>query len=488
MRGNNFAYTVIFMFFMFEGFCQQANPIPARVYAPEDSSRIKVKRLDINSVYSDFSPVLYKNTMFFVSGRPGNLAVSYTNENNTEITDLYASSKHDSVNFSKGKALSKNINTKYNESALTIGKDGNTMYFTANAKPLKGSEQSSNKLQIYRSTKINSEWTDPEAASFCSPEYSNCHPAFSDDNKTLVFCSDMPGGYGGTDLYFTKFEDNTWTSPVNFGEKVNSAGNELFPYIYGNSQLYFSSKRSGGPGGLDIYLFELNEPGAESTLLSHPINSAYDDFGLCLDSSGKTGYFSSNRKVATSDDIYFFSVAYPDFTRSSAPPVKDKFCYSFFEENGYKSNDSVTMIYEWDFGDGQKAREDKCKHCYKAPGNYFVQLNVVEKSSGEVFFNQVSYTLTIEAPPKLLINCADTVLAGREIMIDAENSAIKGYELRTYYWSFGDAKYNTGVFVKHRFKKAGTYKVELGVIAKNEQTQKIEKFKIEKSIMVKDTI
>ncbi|MES2681646.1 MAG: PKD domain-containing protein [Bacteroidota bacterium] len=473
---------------MFEGFCQQADSIPARVFSPEDSSRIKVRRLDINSIYSDFSPVLYKNIMFFVSGRPGKLAVSYANENNTEITDLYSSGKHDSVSFSKGKALSKNINTKFNESSLTISNDGNLMYLTGNARPAKGSTQAPAKLQIYQSKKVNSEWTVPEASAFCDPEYSNCHPAFSADNKMLVFCSDMPGGFGGTDLYFTKFENNSWTQPVNFGAKVNSAANELFPYIYANTQLYFSCKRSGGPGGLDIYLFDLNDPNGETSLLSHPINSAFDDFGLCLDSAGKTGYFSSNRKVGTSDDIYFFSEAYPDFSKSPSPPVKEKFCYSFFEENGYKSNDSVTMIYEWDFGDGQKVREDKCKHCFSAPGNYLVRLNVVEKSSGEVFFNQVSYTLTVEAPPKLFINCSDTVTAGTEIMIDAEKSGIKGYGLTTFYWSFGDGKYNTGVFVKHRYKKPGTYKLELGVMAKNEQTLKMEKFKIEKSILVKDTM
>ncbi len=487
MTLNKYLYFIFLLLSVSAVHSQSADSIITRVFSPEDSSRVKVRRLDINSVNSDFSPVLHKSSLLFVSGRPGVLVVSYANENKTEITDLYVSAKKDSVNFLKPKSVSKIINTRFNESSFTLTHTGDTIYFTGNSKQT-ADKAVTGRLQVYQSNKNGEEWTVPVEAPFCDHSSSNLHPALSGDNRLLVFCSDMPGGYGGTDLYYSKFENNNWTKPVNFGPRVNGPSNELFPYVFKNSELYFSSNRGGGNGGLDIYMFDLHDTLQSPLLMKPPVNSAFDDFGICLDSTGKAGYFSSNRKVSTGDDIYYFSIGYPDFSRAITPAVKKKFCYSFFEENGYQSNDSVTMAYEWDFGDGEKSRDDRCKHCFSKPGSYFIQLNVVEKSSGEVFFNRVSYTLTVEEPPKLTINSPDTTIAGKEMILSAEKSAIKGFTITAFYWSFGDGRYNSGTFVKHKFRKPGTYTIELGVIAKNEQTQRIEKFKLEKNIVVKDNL
>jgi hypothetical protein len=293
----------------------------------------------------------------------------------------------------------------------------------------------------------------------------------------------MEGGYGGMDIYFCKYEQGEWSKPANAGKTVNSAVNELFPFAGENGRIYFSSKKDGGMGGLDIYFANLN--GSElSKLLAAPINSAGDDYGLWLDESMENGYFSSNRNAATKDDIYYFTTWIPDFNGSKQPVVKNKFCYNFYEES-VATGDTVNLNFEWIFGDGTKSPGLRARHCYDKPGNYTVQLNVTEKVSDNIFRNEITYTLNIENPPQLLIDCHDTVPAGSEILISAHRSALKGYEIKNTYWSFGDGKYNHGSTVRHNYCQTGNYNLELMVIAKNQKTNEAEKFRIEKKIIVK---
>jgi hypothetical protein len=459
--------------------------VPAVVFQPEDSVRVKIKQLNINSNGSDFSPVLMKDTLMFVSGRPAKLGVTYSGNQNTEVTNLFYAVKRDSVNFSKTKTVPGAINSPYNEGPFTVSADGTTIYFSGNAKPAAGAKTAS-PLQVYASKKVKGRWTSPGIASFCSAGSSNCHPAFSKDNATIVFCSDMPGGYGGTDLYYTRFKNNEWTKAVNLGPKINSTYNELFPFLSGDSALYFSSNRPG-VGGLDLYAIRLSgDTGTGAALLEAPFNTAEDDFGIWLCADGRSGYFSSNRRKSSRDDIYYFHTLHPDYSAAVSPTVKTKFCYTFFEENAYQANDSVSMSYEWDFGDGNKIRSEKCKYCFKKPGDYEVRLNVVEKNSGEVFYNQVTYTLTVSAPPGLFIQAADTAVADKDVMMDALKCSLKGYRLLEFHWSFGDNWYTGGIHARHRYRKKGMYTILLGVMAQNETTGKIEKFKTEKKIVIKD--
>lgn len=465
---------------------QEIAPTNDRVIS-EDSSKVKVKRLDINTAQSDFSPRLVNKELVFASGRPNTVAMSYTNDLKTEVSDLFYAGKRDSVRFSMVKPLSKSINSIFNEGPFSFNSDGTMIYYSGNIKSEK-SKKATNKLQIYVSRKNGMDWSTPEVASFCNQEYSNFHPALSKDNNLIVFCSDMPGGFGGVDLYSCRFENGQWSKPLNLGASVNSPSNELFPYLSDNQILYFSSNRAGGPGGLDLYKVPLKS-GMNNVpvLLEPPLNSAFDDFGICMDSTGGSGYFATNRIGKYSDDIYYF-YSYPDFSEAKTPPEKTKFCYTFFEEKSEEEESSIISTYEWDFGDGKKERGETCRHCFEKPGNYSVQLNIVEKTSGEIFYNKVNYTLTVEEPPRIFINCPDNAGIDNVLSISAEQSKLKGYQLMNFYWSFGDGKYNQGAHVKHRYLKSGTYRIELGVIAKNEKTQKFERFKIEKNIIIKDTI
>ena len=133
------------------------------------------------------------------------------------------------------------------------------------------------------------------------------HPALSPDGQILYFVSDMPGGYGQTDLYFSERQaDGSWSKPVNAGATVNTPGKEVFPVVHQDGTLYFSSDEHLGMGGLDIFSAEGSRNTWQSvTNLHYPFNSPRDDFGLIFEKQGRNGYLSSNRGGdAGSDDIY----------------------------------------------------------------------------------------------------------------------------------------------------------------------------------------
>jgi outer membrane protein OmpA-like peptidoglycan-associated protein len=115
----------------------------------------------------------------------------------------------------------------------------------------------------------------------------------------------MPGSVGKTDIFFSDFRNGQWSIPENLGLKVNTQAEEMFPFIFQDSILYFASKGLLGIGGLDIYRINLNDPNATPENMGGPLNSEHDDFGLVR--RGNSGYFSSNRPGGKgNDDIYRF--------------------------------------------------------------------------------------------------------------------------------------------------------------------------------------
>ena len=131
------------------------------------------------------------------------------------------------------------------------------------------------------------------------------HPTISNDGLIMYFISDMPGGYGGTDIYVSKFDGRLWSVPENMGSEVNTKGNEMFPFLHNNDVLYFSSNGLGGLGGLDIYKFDLSSRKLNN--IGYPLNSEKDDFGLIINAEGNQGFIASNRNSQNGmDNIYNF--------------------------------------------------------------------------------------------------------------------------------------------------------------------------------------
>lgn len=448
----------------------------------EDSSSTKVIRLKINSNKSDFSPYVFKDQLMFVSGRPKDVGVQYVDVNDeSEITDIFTCTSITPTKFKNVNSFNAVINTNYYEGPFCLNKQGNILYYTAN-------DKKSSLLKIYRSVRTYNIWSKPELMPFCLPEYSYCHPALSPNEDFMIFSTNMNKEKNGMDLYRSKFNEGVWETAESLGDKINDNANQVFPFISPANKLYFASDKKGGMGGLDIYAILLGSDSSVVRPLATPINSTADDFGIWVDSTSEAGYFSSSRAKRSKDDIFYFSKSVPDFSDAKTVAFKPKYCFTFFEESTLSTKDTLNLTSEWSFGDGERSKGLKARHCYKGPGNYKVQLNIVDKVSGEIFTSEAEYELAVERPDKLEIECNDTLYTLHEMIFNSHNCFLKGFELSKIYWSFGDGKFSTGPVVKHKYIKEGKYTIEMDVIAKNLASGKTEQFKAEKIIVAADKI
>ena len=283
---------------------------------------LKVYNLPINSKYSDFGPTFYGDQeVVFASAREnkGNKS-KIDRRNNQPFLDLYTA-EIDSIlmDFKNPARISDAVNSKFHEAGATFSPDGETMFFTRNnyKRKLKRDKKGVNHLKIYRSQKVDGEWSEVQEVPFNSDNYSTGHPAMSLDGKRLYFVSDMPGSIGKTDIFYVDLlEDGGYSSPVNLGPEVNTVEREMFPFAT-TDRIYFSSDGHLGLGGLDIFYAQISdEQFSKVKNAGRPINSNKDDFSYVFQEKTGLGYFASNRDGGKGDDdIYGFRDAVPVATK-----------------------------------------------------------------------------------------------------------------------------------------------------------------------------
>jgi tetratricopeptide (TPR) repeat protein len=208
------------------------------------------------------------------------------------------------------KKFSKKINSKYHEGPSTFFHDGSKIIFTRNAMLSGGilgqKKEGITRLKLYSADRKGDDWTNISELPFNSDDFSCGHPTVDFKDQIMYFVSDMAGGYGGTDLYMARYQNGQWGKPTNLGGKVNTIGNEMFPFIDEKGGLYFSSDSHPGLGDLDIFYIKTEaisgKPVGIVRNLGAPINSNSDDFGIITDPNRSLGYFSSNRKRGGADD------------------------------------------------------------------------------------------------------------------------------------------------------------------------------------------
>jgi outer membrane protein OmpA-like peptidoglycan-associated protein len=276
--------------------------------------QFEVKNLAVNSEYSEFAPMFHnEDEIVFASAMDSSFFHTRRYKwNNQPYLDLYtAKLNEESSELKNALKFSKKINTKYHEAAVTFSPDNETMYFTRNnyGKKLRRDKKGINHLKIYRSQKIDGEWTEATEVSFNSDEYSTGHPALSKDGKQLYFVSDMPGSIGETDIFVVDvLDDGSFSEPKNLGPEINTEQKEMFPFI-NDKKLYFSSNGHVGLGGLDVYEVAFGEEDGflEVRNLGAPVNSNKDDFSYIVNEETQKGFFASNRAGGKGDDdIYSF--------------------------------------------------------------------------------------------------------------------------------------------------------------------------------------
>lgn len=286
----------------------------------EDSQNYQIEILKINSTSTDFGAVEYGDGIVFVSSRARNETVSRTNSwTGEKFLALYkATGKENEI--ANPKIFDKSIQTKFNDGPLCFSKSGDEMYLTGNN--IEGGKTHKSKdgvikLKIFKYKFIDNEWEFESGIPANNDQYNVAHAALSPDETKLYFASDMPGGMGGMDIYVCSKVGKGWEAPVNLGSNINTAGNEVFPFMSKDGIFYFASNGHEGLGGLDIYSAqEKNGIYADVKNLMAPMNSKNDDFSFVLNKNGQNGYFSSNRNSSiytkTNDDnIYFFKVLKP---------------------------------------------------------------------------------------------------------------------------------------------------------------------------------
>lgn len=270
-----------------------------------------IEKLGLNSPSKDFSPHFYRDGLIFVSDRTTNEGKNAWDSR--VFLNLFHARLSENGTFYTPEELSSKLNTLYHEGPVSIYNDGKRIAFTRNnyhKKVLKRSSDGINNLQIFFAD-INEKdkWTNLEKFEHNSHEYSIGHPAMNTQGNLMIFSSDMPGGLGGSDIYFSELIDGRWTSPKNVGNQVNTQGDELFPFLYQDSILYFSSNGHYGLGGLDVYRTSFSKEQTKPIEnMGTPINSNADDFGFIVHKKGNMGYFSSNRESYENDDIYRFRI------------------------------------------------------------------------------------------------------------------------------------------------------------------------------------
>lgn len=264
------------------------------------------KGLEINSDNSEFGAFLQDNTLYFTSAR--NKARKKYGWNDQPFLDVYKSTLSDDGTFSEATTVSE-LNSKYHDGPVTITGDGNTMYFSSDSFRENSFEKDKiNKLKLgrnnlYKATKDGDSWGNIKPIAVSSNDYSTSNPSVTKDGKTLYFSSDMPGSLGGVDIWKVSVNaDGSFGTPENLGAKVNTEGNESFPFIADdNNTLYYSSKGKQGLGGYDIYKIDLSN-GSEVVNMGKPINSEKDDFSFTFNKAKNMGFYASNRNG--NDDIF----------------------------------------------------------------------------------------------------------------------------------------------------------------------------------------
>lgn len=279
------------------------------------SEKNTLSKLNINTKFNDFGAVDYNGNIVFASSRDEGVSIKrlYAWDKQPMI-DLYEVPL-DNATVESTKAISGDVNTIHHDGPAVFNSEGTKMYFSRNnfvdSKKI-NDDQGIMQLGIFTADLVDGKWTNAKPSSLNNPNYLVYHPSISADGKKLYFASDMPGGFGGTDIYVSDIhEDGSFGEPMNLGKIVNTEGNESFPHIYNEEGiLYFSSDGHVGLGLLDVFATVKDENNAIVNVinLGEPINSKYDDFGYYLTKDGLKGYISSNRKGGQGgDDIYAFT-------------------------------------------------------------------------------------------------------------------------------------------------------------------------------------
>lgn len=297
-----------------------------------DGVNMTIDTVAINTPYSDFGPAIIDDELVFLSFSEKDGKKS--DNQNKVFYDLYTVGLNAFGEVMTERKRMSTLVSKYHEGPLTYCESTGELFLTQSNWQDPQEEnivfvKKSIRLGIVIYEKAGDSFRVKDRLPFNSSEYSVAHPAISPSGDTLIFVSDMPGGSGQTDLYYSVRTADGWSDPVNLGPKVNSSGKEMFPFMNADGSLVFSSDGFGGAGNLDLFYIEFPIlASSDRGTFDGEINSAGDDFGMVIHPDQQVGYFSSNRSGGKGDDdIYllrledfvFDVITYSNLTKEILP-------------------------------------------------------------------------------------------------------------------------------------------------------------------------
>lgn len=299
----------------------------------ENISKVDLINLSINTENSDFGAYAVKNdstntyyTLFTSANKSSLKEIKKSKfvKPDQPTYDIFKTQlNYPSLEVSSPVSLSGELSNEYQEGPAIVTRDQKTVYFT------RSNNIEANDDVLYLSlysvaTGVLDEQDSIIPLSINNDHYSVMHPTISNDGKKIFFSSDMAGGYGGLDLYYCEIlglqekkvkgkleKINKLSDPINLGNKINTEGNEVFPYFMNDNILFYSSDGRIGLGGLDIFMVHnyLDTSILEIDNVGKPFNSPKDDFSFFISQDIKFGFLSSNRLGGKGDDdIYCFKL------------------------------------------------------------------------------------------------------------------------------------------------------------------------------------
>lgn len=277
-----------------------------------DTTLFAVAPVELEGMVSAFAAAPCGNGIVF-AGEKAAASEKQNPWNGNSFLDLYSSEPSGNGTWGLPQALPGTVNGRFHDGPAAFSADARTMYFTRSDYykfRLNKDGSAVSHLKLFRASKDEQgNWSDIRQFAYNGDDHSTGHAALSADGGTLYLISDMPGGFGGTDIYRCLRTEDGWSEPVNLGPQVNTAGNEMFPTLHGDS-LFFASNGHGGMGGLDLFVTApIDGAWSSPENLNYPINTIHDDFAFVLLPDGESGFLSSNR--SGSDRVFSFSKREP---------------------------------------------------------------------------------------------------------------------------------------------------------------------------------
>ncbi len=342
------------------------NGLEGATKAPQwkkEGSAYTVKRMDIfNSRRDDYSPMVGgddNNMLFFTSTRNQAQGDELSGITGTKAADIFMSQKDDKGKWGKPQSIDSELNSGFDEGACCFSPDGKTMYLTQ----CKTDPSYPRYATIMVSQRSDAAWSKPSELKISNDTLSSfAHPAVSPNGEWLYFVSDMPGGYGGLDIWRCRLIANNETMGLeNLGPDINTAGDEMFPTFRPNGDLYFSSDGHPGFGGLDIFIRQHDAKKSPSSGIIHPgfpLNSQGDDFGMTFEGLQNKGFFSSNRGDTRGMD-HIYSFFNPEIVQTVKGWVYEQDGYELTAAQVYMVGNDGTNLKLSVKGDGSFTQEIK---------------------------------------------------------------------------------------------------------------------------------